>query len=109
MGDVEGRVAFESHLSAQSRFPVHFPPTVRPLVHSRESDFRILGGASEMGQSTRFGREDAHNVTQRDNKRPKERSRDQAYRKRFSMGSSAGIFGVAPPPFGRQCVAERGW
>ncbi len=44
--------------------------------------------ASEVGQSVRFGRDDRQNVTQRDTKRPKERTRDQAYRKRFSLGVS---------------------
>ena len=58
---------------------------------------------NEMGRSTRFGRDDAENVTHRDNKRPKERSRDQAYKKRFSMESSSGIGQSAayqPPPLG---------
>ena len=41
--------------------------------------------ASEMGQSTRYGRNDTQNVTSRDSKRPKERSRDRAYKTRFSM------------------------
>jgi hypothetical protein len=50
--------------------------------------------ASEMGQSVRFGREDPQNVTQRDTKRPKERAKDQAYRKRFSLGSSAPSHGT---------------
>jgi hypothetical protein len=44
--------------------------------------------ASEMGQSARYGREDPRNVTSRDNKRPKERSRDRAYKTRFSMDAS---------------------
>jgi hypothetical protein len=44
--------------------------------------------ASEVCQSVRFGRDDQQNVTQRDTKQPKERSRDQAYKKRYSMGSS---------------------
>jgi hypothetical protein len=42
-------------------------------------------GASEIGQSMRYGRDDTQNVTRRDNKRPKERSRDRAYKTRFSM------------------------
>ena len=44
--------------------------------------------ASEVCQSVRFGRSDHQNVTQRETKRPKERSRDQAYRKRYSMGAT---------------------
>jgi hypothetical protein len=92
-----GRVAFDSNVTAQSRFPFQLSPLVYPPFHPRGSDFHTHGGASEMGQSTRFGKDDAQNVTQRDNKRPKERSRDQVYKKRFSMESSTGIFGVLPP------------
>jgi hypothetical protein len=44
--------------------------------------------ASEMGHSTRYGRDDTRNVTSRDNKRPKERSRDRVYKTRFSMDAS---------------------
>jgi hypothetical protein len=33
----------------------------------------VREGESEMGHSTRFGRDDTQNVTCRDNKRPKER------------------------------------
>ena len=54
--------------------------------------------ASEMVRSTRYGREDTQNVTQRDSKRPKERLRDKAYKARFSMGSSAGINRSPPTP-----------
>ncbi len=61
------------------------------------------GGVSEMGRSTRFGRDDAENVTHRDNKRPKERSRYKAYKKRFSMESSSEVGQSStyqPPPLG---------
>ncbi len=55
--------------------------------------------ASEMGQSTRYGREDAGNVTKWDCKRPKERSHDRAYKARSSMDSASGIhFLPVPPP-----------
>jgi hypothetical protein len=60
--------------------------------------------ASEVGQSVRFGRDDRQNVTQRDTKRPKERTRDQVYKKRFSMGSvhNPGPPRSAIPPTGGQ-------
>jgi hypothetical protein len=51
-----------------------------------ERNDAVVGG--EFGQSVRFGRDDHHNVTQRDSKRPKERSRDKAYKARFSMDST---------------------
>ncbi len=43
--------------------------------------------------SSRVGRNDGGNITQRDSKRPKERSRDKAYKTRFSMGSTVGTSG----------------
>jgi hypothetical protein len=49
--------------------------------------------------SPRLGRNDGANVTHRDAKRPKERSRDKAYKQRFSMGSSVGMAGLQPPVF----------
>jgi hypothetical protein len=53
-----------------------------------------------MGQSTRYGRNDTQNVTSRDNKRPKERSHDRAYKTRFSMDVST-IPNCSPiPPLG---------
>ncbi len=50
------------------------------------------GGSAYGGTefSTRLGRRDSANVTGRDAKRPKERTRDKEYKKRFSMGSSKG-------------------
>jgi hypothetical protein len=58
--------------------------------------------ASEVGPSVRLGRDDRKNVTQRDAKRPKERTRDQAYRKRCSTGSVPILEPPqdAPPPRG---------
>jgi hypothetical protein len=38
--------------------------------------------------SSRLGRNDGGNITQRDTKRPKERSRDKAYKNRFSLSST---------------------
>jgi hypothetical protein len=38
--------------------------------------------------SSRLGRDDGGNITRRDPKRPKERSRDKAYKNRFSLGST---------------------
>jgi hypothetical protein len=58
--------------------------------HPGQTGAQDLGGASDMGYSTRFGRDDRQNVTLRDNKRPKERSRDKAYKTRFSMDSIHG-------------------
>jgi hypothetical protein len=46
--------------------------------------------------SSRLGRNDGGNITQRDTKRPKERSRDKAYKNRFSLDSTVGGSG---PPF----------
>jgi hypothetical protein len=46
---------------------------------------------SSEGPSPRLGQNDEGNITQRDVKRPKERSRDKAYKQRFSMGSSGGV------------------
>jgi hypothetical protein len=80
-----------------------------PLAHECFSTFHQreprLGemGASEMGHSVRFGREDQRNVTHRDSKRPKERSRDRAYKTRFSMDSLSSrptSKGAGPPPLG---------
>jgi hypothetical protein len=67
-------------------------------------------GASEVSYSVRVGGEGIQNVTQRDSKRPKERTRDQAYKKRFSMGSSVPSYGspgdipgiVGGPPWPRE-------
>ena len=72
--------------------------------------FHAREGASEAGHSTRYGREDTQNVTQRDNKRPKERSRDKAYKTRFSLGSFTGMdrspVPPPPPPLGGAALAE---
>jgi hypothetical protein len=64
---------------SQDRFPVFLPRHAEVV-------------ASEYGHSTRFGREDQANVTQRDLKRPKERTRDRAYKTRFSMSSSVLVY-----------------
>ena len=64
--------------------------------------------------SSRLGRKDGGNVTQRDSKRPKERSRDKAYKTRFSMGSTVGASGPTHADFvtisgnGRDCVQQNG-
>ena len=55
--------------------------------------------ASSDGPSPRLGHNDEGNITQRDGKRPKERSRDKAYKQRFSMGSSGGVGGFSHPAF----------
>jgi hypothetical protein len=69
--------------------------------------------ASEVGQSVRFGKSDHQNVTHRDSKRPKERSRDQAYKKRFSMCSSAPSYdspsGTSYPVGGPRWPREMGY
>ncbi len=49
--------------------------------------------------SPRLGQNDEGNITQRDVKRPKERSRDKAYKQRFSMGSSGGMGDLPNPAF----------
>jgi hypothetical protein len=77
---------------SQDRFPSSHP---RPAAVTEnefgnpvrlERNDAVVG--SEFGQSVRFGRDDRHNVTQRNSKRPKERSRDKAYKTRFSMDST---------------------
>ncbi len=77
------------------------PPSFHPGQVGTYGTY-VREGASEMGHSTRFGRDDTQNVTRRDNKRPKERSRDAAYKTRFSMSSNAGLDrSPAPsPPLG---------
>ena len=92
----------QSRSQSQNRSPLFRPRD------PRQDEF----GASEMGQSVRFGREDQQNVTQRDFKRPKERSRDRAYKARFSMDSTTSNFVSqvsAPPPLGGTFLATRGW
>jgi hypothetical protein len=73
-----------------------------PTFHHREPRQGEMG-ASKMGHSVRFGREDQRNVTYRDSKRPKERPRDGVYKTRFSMDSVASgpsSRGAGPPPLG---------
>ena len=57
-------------------------------------------GAGE-SVSIRVGGQSVHNITQRDAKRPKERSRDKAYKQRFSM-VSAGDMAEHRPSFAFQ-------
>ena len=54
-----------------------------PGPNANYEGFHAREDASEMGHSTRYGREDTQNVTQRDNKRLKERSRDKVYKTRI--------------------------
>ncbi len=75
---------FASHLEEASFHAVF------PLPHPEQIETYGTYGRgvpSEMGQSIRYGRDDTRNVTYHDNKRPKERSRDRAYKTRFSMDS----------------------
>ncbi len=72
-------VFFSEH-AIQESFPI---PQFRPSAL----------GASEASHSVRLGRDGVQNITQRDSKHPKERTRDQAYKKRFSMGSSVPSYG----------------
>jgi hypothetical protein len=97
---------FSGPFSFQDRFP---PSHSRPaavatneFVNSVRFERNDAVAESEFGQSVRFGRDDHHNVTQRDPKRPKERSRDMAYKTRFSMDSAtmphfSSSDGVPPP------------
>jgi hypothetical protein len=89
-----GRAIPEFTGGVPNRFPSY------PGSNAYYDGYNARDETSEMGQSTRFGREDAGNVTKRDCKRPKERSRDRAYKARFSMDSSLGIRSspVPPPP-----------
>ncbi len=64
-------------------------------------------GASEVSHSVRLGKDGVQNITQRDSKRPKERTRDQVYKKRFSMGSSVPCYGS--PQEIRLPVGNRPW
>ncbi len=58
-------------------------------AHSSTQDHELIHEHSEHLSIARMGQWDPQNVTQRDPKRPKERSRDKAYKQRFSMGSSS--------------------
>jgi hypothetical protein len=85
-------------------FPQHpFQPTAEHspagTVVFREQDFPRQNASVQIGStykgfnedlSSRLGRNDGGNVTQRDTKRPKERSRDKAYKARFSLVSTVG-------------------
>ena len=73
------------------------------LTGFREQDFapRQFTSATESAYkgfnedlSSRIGRNDGGNITQRDTKRPKERLRDKAYKNRFSLSST--VEGGAP-------------
>jgi hypothetical protein len=80
-------------MSQHANLPVNardsfLPPRDRYVPPPPSDHPRHPGNASEMGQWVRFGREDQRNITQRDTKRPKERSRDKVYKNRFSMSSS---------------------
>ena len=85
------------------------PLAIRGLANqnfSQASPYQFssaLGGherrVSSEDPSPRLGRTDGGNITQRDAKRPKERSRDKAYKQRFSMGSSGGMEGLPNPAF----------
>jgi hypothetical protein len=59
--------------------------------------FRVGNESANKGiegsPSVRIGNHDVQNVTQRDAKRPKERSKDKAYKQRFSMASDADLAG----------------
>ncbi len=92
-------------------FPKHpYQPTAEhspagTLVF-REQDFPRQNAPVQVGStykgfnedlSSRLGRNDGGNITQRDAKRPKERSRDKAYKNRFSLASTA--VGKGEPTF----------
>ncbi len=89
-------VPSSSHPRVRESFVPSPPQTVISSFHPGQTGVYGRDGASEMGFSTRLGRDDARNDTQRDNKRPKERTRDQAYKKRFSMDPSEGITVESP-------------
>jgi hypothetical protein len=59
--------------------------------------FRVGNESANKGMdgspSLRIGHQDIQNVTQRDAKRPKERSKDRAYKQRYSMASDADLVG----------------
>ncbi len=58
----------------------------------RESGF----GGFDAGSSVRIGKQQVQNVTHRDSKRPKERTKDKAYKQRFSMISSSDMTSFRP-------------
>jgi hypothetical protein len=78
---------------------------LRRITHAVDgSEFQ--GGGDDL--SSRLGRNDAENITQRDAKRPKERTRDKAYKQRFSMGSSVDMSGLPHTAFVSAPAGERG-
>ena len=80
-----GQSKTDKSSSDPSSFPLSRP--VAGYVSTRDNDF--FRERSEHLSVARMGQWDLQNVTQRDVKRPKERSRDKAYKQRFSMESSS--------------------
>jgi hypothetical protein len=100
---------FSGPFSSQDRFPFSHPRpaavTTNEFGNSVRFERNDAVAGSEFHQSVRFGRDDHHhNITQRGSKRPKERSRDKAYKTSFSMDSTTmpqfSSSDRAPPPVG---------
>jgi hypothetical protein len=86
--------AFSSFPLPQPLGVYHAAGTAGPEVYSyfrQPSPAHGESGGGELDESSsvRIGKQQAQNVTHRDPKRPKERSKDRAYKQRFSMGSSS--------------------
>ena len=74
---------------SQEAIGTDYPPPFSRYTAGDESANR----GNEGSPSLRIGYRDIQNVTQRDPKRPKERSKDKAYKQRFSMASDADLAG----------------
>ena len=95
-GSEQGKM--DKLLPDPSSFPLSRPMAGYVSDHSKEPrysgtlsssrDHAFLGENVENLSIARMGQWDPQHVTHRDSKRPKERSRDKAYKQRFSMGSS---------------------
>jgi hypothetical protein len=73
-------------------YPYFRPPS---SVH-RESGVGEFNGEFNASSTMRVGKQQAQNVTLRDSKRPKERTKDKVYKQRFSMGSSSDMVNFRP-------------
>ncbi len=102
--DYSGGVQLRSIQEKDEGYAFQFSHQGIPITASRLP--LCFSMADETEQSVRVGRLDIENVTARDAKHPKERSKDRAYKARFSLGSSVAVNGSfsSPPP-----MEKAGW
>jgi hypothetical protein len=96
---VRDRGKVDNFLPDPSSFPLSRPMAGYVSGHSKEPPYAGALSLTRDHESfnenldnlsvTRMGQWDSQNVMHRDPKRPEERSRDKAYKQRFSMGSSS--------------------